>query len=103
MQSEFTALHDLTNLKQDFEQTKIFSLDKYINKFDTFSKTPDTCAILNSKLNEEKLYDYLYKNTIYNGEPECQQLWTAVLDLLTQTFKQMPKLFIELCYFFLCV
>ena len=34
MQSEFTALqsaiHDLTNLKQKFEQTKIFKLNKYI-------------------------------------------------------------------------
>ena len=37
MQSELTALqgtiHDLTNLKQEFEQTKIFKLDiKYIIK-----------------------------------------------------------------------
>ena len=36
MQSEFTALqgatHNLKNLKQEFEQTKIFKLNKYIIK-----------------------------------------------------------------------
>ena len=38
MQSEFTALqgapniYDLTSLKQKFEQTKIFKLNKYIIK-----------------------------------------------------------------------
>ena len=36
MQSEFTALEgakrDLKNLKQEFEQTKIFKLNKYIIK-----------------------------------------------------------------------
>ena len=36
MQSEFTelqgAIHDLKNLKQEFEQTKIFKLNKYIIK-----------------------------------------------------------------------
>ena len=36
MQSEFTALegviHDLTNLKQEFEQTRTFKLIKYITK-----------------------------------------------------------------------
>ena len=36
MQSEFTALqgalHDLKNLKQEFELTKIFKLNKYISK-----------------------------------------------------------------------
>ena len=36
MQSEFTALqgemHDLTNLKQEFEQLRIFQLNKYITK-----------------------------------------------------------------------
>ena len=34
MQPEFTALqgaiHDLTNLKQEFEKTRIFKLNKYI-------------------------------------------------------------------------
>ena len=36
MQSEFTALqgaiHDLKNLKQQFEQTKIFKSNKYLIK-----------------------------------------------------------------------
>ena len=36
MQSEFTALqgaiHDFTDLKQEFEQTRIFKLNKYIMK-----------------------------------------------------------------------
>ena len=36
MQFEFIALqgaiHDLTNLKQEFEQTRIFKLNKYIIK-----------------------------------------------------------------------
>ena len=36
MQSEFTALqgaiHDLTSLKQGFEETKLFQLNKYIIK-----------------------------------------------------------------------
>ena len=36
MQSEFTAMqgmkHDLTNLKQDFEQTGIIKLTKYVTK-----------------------------------------------------------------------
>mgnify|MGYP001796384646 CR=1 FL=1 len=36
MQSEFTALkgaiHDLTNLKQEFEQIRIIKLNKYIIK-----------------------------------------------------------------------
>ena len=34
MHSEFTtlqgAIHDLANLKQEFEQTEIFKLEKYI-------------------------------------------------------------------------
>ena len=36
MQSEFTklqgAIHDLKNLKQEFEQTKVFNINKYIIK-----------------------------------------------------------------------
>ena len=40
MQSEFTALygaiHDVTNLKQEFEQTRIPKLDKYIIKMVNF-------------------------------------------------------------------
>ena len=36
MQSEFTtsqgAIHDLTNLKQEFDQTRIFKFNKYITK-----------------------------------------------------------------------
>ena len=36
MQSNFTALqgviHNLANLKQELEQTKLFKLNKYVNK-----------------------------------------------------------------------
>ena len=32
MQSKFTALHDLKNLKQQFEQTKMFKSNNYIIK-----------------------------------------------------------------------
>ena len=66
MQSDFTALqgaiHDVKNLKKEFEQTKIFKLSKYIIKMAYLSSNRKKKQKSQKAAHEERLKNRTFKN-----------------------------------------
>ena len=66
MQFEFTALqgviNDLKNLKQEFELTKVFKLNKYIIKMAYFKSSTRIKQKSRKVVHEERLKNRTFKN-----------------------------------------